>query len=190
MRVLILPGTLAIALPFIISGAALPFGNAVSDRFLERPTHDGEPRYTVPIETGVGKKLDAASLAEWFKGHGDFADGYATRIIPLDILYLFSLGAFLAIASAMLADAVRWPIALSGFPAWVWWLLPVVYIIYDFAEDILVFTMLRWPSTIQERALDALTYLRAIKTGTVTLSMAQVLLLCLASYIPAPHSGS
>jgi hypothetical protein len=95
MRVLILLGTLAIALPFIISGTALPFGNAVSGRFLERPTHDGEPRYTVPIETGVGKKLDAASLTDWFKWHGDFADGYATRIIPLDILCLFSLGAFL-----------------------------------------------------------------------------------------------
>ncbi len=62
--------------------------------------NDGEPRYTVPIETGVGKKPDAAPLAEWFKEHGDFADGYTTRIIPLDTLYLFSLGAFLAIASA------------------------------------------------------------------------------------------
>ena len=137
----------------------------MSGRFLELPTHDGEPRYTVPIETGVRKKLDEASLAEWFKGHGDFADGYATRIIPLDILYLFSLGAFLAIASAMLADAVRWPIALSGFPSWVWWLLPVVYIICDFAEDTLIVTMLRWRPTIQEQALDALTYLRAIKSG-------------------------
>jgi hypothetical protein len=79
---------------------------------------------------------------------------------------------------------------LSGFPAWVWWLLPVVYIICDFAKDTLIFTMLRWPSTIQEQALDALTYLRAIKIGTVTLSMAQVLLLCFASYIPALRSGA
>ena len=65
---------------------------------------------------------------------------------------------------------------MSGFPAWVWWLLPVVYIICDFGEDTLIFTVLRWPSTIQEQALDALTYLRAIKIGTVTLSMTQVLL--------------
>jgi hypothetical protein len=111
---------------------------------------------------------------------------YATRIIPLDILFLFSLGAFLAIASAMLADTVRWPIALSSFPAWVWWLLPVVYIICDFAEDTVIFTMFRWPSTIREQALDALAHLRAFKIGTVTLSMAQVLLLYFASYIPAP----
>jgi hypothetical protein len=41
MRLIILLGRLAIALPFIISAAAISFGNAVSSRFLERPTRDG-----------------------------------------------------------------------------------------------------------------------------------------------------
>jgi hypothetical protein len=184
MRLLILLGTLAIALPFIISGTALPFGNAVSGRFLERPTHKGEPRYTVPIETEVGKKLDAASLADWLREHRDFANGYATRVIPIDLPYLFFLGGFLALASVTLAPMVRSPIALSGVPGWVWWLLPAVYVVFDFVEDTLIFTMLQWPSTIKSQTMDVLAFLRATKIATVTLSMLQVLVLCMASYLP------
>jgi hypothetical protein len=189
MRLIILLGTLAIALPFIISGAAIPFGNAVSGRFLERPTRDGVPRYAIPLETASGKPLDATSLVDWVSKNGDFAKGYATRVIPLDVLYLLILGCFLAIASATMAPLVQWPISLSGFPIWIWWLLPVVYVACDFSEDALVFAMLRWPSTIQEGTMDALAILRATKIATVTLSMVQVLLLCLASYIPAARPG-
>jgi hypothetical protein len=189
MRLIILLGTLAIALPFIISGAAIPFGNAVSGRFLERPTHDGAPRYTIPPETAAGKPLDAISLTAWVRENSDFAKGYATRVVPLDVLYLFFLGGFLAIASTTLVVSVRWPIALSALPAWIWWLLPVVYIVCDFAEDAVIFTMLRWPSTIQGGSVDVLAFLRATKITTVTLSLVQVLLLCLASYIPAPRSS-
>ncbi|WP_027553351.1 hypothetical protein [Bradyrhizobium sp. Cp5.3] len=189
MRLIILLGTLAIALPFIISGVAIPFGNAVSGRFLERPTHDRPPRYTIPLETEAGKPLDATSLTDWISKNGDFAKGYATRVIPLDVLYLLFLGGFLAVASTTLVGSVRWPIPLSGFPTWIWWLLPVVYIVCDFAEDAVIFTMLRWPSTIQGGTMDGLAILRATKIVTVTLSMVQVLLLCLASYIPVSCPG-
>jgi hypothetical protein len=84
MRLIILLGTLAIALPFIISGVALPLGSAVSDRFLERPTHRGEPSYTISRETGVGSPLDAASLIDWVTRNGELAErlcdpGYPAR---------------------------------------------------------------------------------------------------------------
>jgi hypothetical protein len=190
VRLLILLGTLAIALPFIISGAAIPFGNAVSDRFLERPTRDGKPKYTIPRETSPGEALDASSLAQWIKENGNFATGYATRVIPLDFLYLCFLGGFLAIASTILVDLIRFPVALAGIPVWIWCLLPAVYVISDFAEDTVIFIILRWPSSIQGTTMDILGWLRAAKILSLALSIGQVLLLCLLSYIPASRSGA
>jgi hypothetical protein len=190
MRLVILLGTLAIALPFIISGAAIPFGNAVSGRFLERPTHDGTPRYTIPRETAAGEALDATSLVDWVRDNSNFAKGYATRIIPLDALYLLCLGGFLAIASTTLVGLIRWPLAISGIPVWIWWLLPVVYVLCDFAEDATILMMLRWPSSIQGVTVDVLACLRATKIASVALSIVQVLLLSVVSYIPAFRSGA
>ena len=190
MRLLILLGTLAIALPFIISGAAIPFGNAVSDRFLERPTHDGKPKYTIPRETPPGEALDATSLTQWIKENINLATGYATRVIPLDFLYLFVLGGFLAIASTILVDLTRWPLALASIPVWIWCSLPVVYVVSDFAEDTIIFIILRWPSGVQGITVDILTCLRAAKILSLALSIGQVLLLCLLSYIPALRSGA
>jgi hypothetical protein len=187
MRLVILFATLAVALPFIISGVATPFGNAVSGRFLERPTHDGTPRYTVPLETPAGDPLDAATLANWVRQNDGFAKGYATRVIPLGILYLFFLGGFLAIASTALVHLMRWPTTVCGLPAWIWWILPAIYVVCDFAEDGMIFALLQWPSTIKESTVDVLAFLRAIKIATVTLSMVQALLLCLASYLPISH---
>lgn len=189
MRLIILLGTLAIALPFVISGMATSFGNAVSERFLERPTRDDAPRFTIPGETAAGQPLDAASLINWARENSDFAKGYATRVIPLDMLYLFFLGGFLAIASTTLVGFIRWPMVLSGFPTWIWLLLPVAYIVSDFVEDGLIFIMLRWQSTIDGTTVDVLAFARLTKIITVTSSIVQVLLLCLASYIPASHTG-
>jgi hypothetical protein len=94
------------------------------------------------------------------------------------------LGGFLAIASTTLVGLIRWPIALSGIPVWIWWLVPIVYVMSDFSEDAIIFAMLRWPSSIQGVALDILACVRATKIASVTLSIIQVLLLCLLSYIP------
>jgi hypothetical protein len=183
MRLVVVLATLAIALPFVISSAALPLGNAVSMRFLERPTHKGEPEFTVPLETETGNALDEASLTEWVADRKELARGYATRVIPLDMLYLFILGGFLGIASMTLAGMTAWPRAMAGIPAWVWWTLPVLYIVCDFAEDTLIFTLLTWPSTISSFALEALAAARSIKIGSVSIAIGQVLLLGLLSYI-------
>jgi hypothetical protein len=50
VRLVILLAMLVITLPFIISQAAMPFGIAVSLRFLERPTSSEAPKYTIPAE--------------------------------------------------------------------------------------------------------------------------------------------
>jgi len=84
----------------------------------------------------------------------EFASGYATRVIPLDMLYLFVLGSFLGIAGAKLADMNAPP--MTRIPVWVWWALPVVYIMCDFAEDTLILILLTWPSTVDSLACAAL----------------------------------
>lgn len=186
MRLIILLAALAIALPFIISQVATPFGNAVSERFLERPTHREDPRYTIPLETPTGKTLDVTSLAEWVRDATRSANGYATRVILLDILYLFFLGTFLAIASTTLADIIRWPHMLASLPNWVWWVLPGLYLVSDSIEDCMIFSMLNWPSTIQSGAFDILSAARSVKITTVTLSLVQVVLLSLLSFVFVP----
>jgi hypothetical protein len=185
MRLIILLGTLAIALPFAISGAATRFGNAVSWRFLERPTLVKPSRYTVPNEAKEGAPLEAKFLAEWIQGKTASAAGYATRVIPLDVLYLIFLGLFLGFASSALAEMIRWPGPLATVSTWIWWLLPAVYIFCDFVEDSMIFSMLTWPSTI-ESLFNYLAPVRFVKICSVSLGMAQVILLSLLSFILVP----
>lgn len=183
MRLIILLGTLAIALPFVIAQAAMPFGNAVSLRFLERPTGQGDSKYTVPPEPAKGDRLEADTLFEWVQAQGRSAKGYARHVIPLDVAYLVCLGLFLGYASVLLAGLSHWPPILSNAPVWVFWLLPAVYILCDLTEDVLILVMLNWPSAIRGVAFTLLASVRGLKIISVGLAFAQVLLLCLLSYV-------
>lgn len=182
MRLIILLATLSIALPFAISKAAGPYGNAVAQRFLERPTSDGTPQYTIPSEAPPGKAQDATSLRQWAVAHDGFAKGYAKHIVALDILYLGILGAFLGAASAALAREVAWPTKLAAVPIWLWWTLPLTYIASDLAEDILIFGLLNGTLAIQTSTFGALEAFRAVKLTVVTFSILQVLLLSVLSF--------
>ena len=128
MRLIILLAMLVIGLPFIISQVAMPYGIAVSLRFLERTTNSEKPKYTIPFETDKTVNLTEDSLTKWtgMKG-GRLAQGYATRVIPLDLLYLLLLGAFLGFASTTLAGIIQWPASLSSLPISAFWLLPALY---------------------------------------------------------------
>jgi hypothetical protein len=183
LRLIILFATLAIALPFIISSAALPFGNAVSQRFLERPTNIGLPRYTIPTGTAAGRGLDPDSLAAWIQAQGKDAQGYAWRVIPLDVIFLLVLGLFLGMASTTLAGLTQWPLMFTAIPVLIVWLLPALYIVCDLAEDTLIFTMLNWPSTIQSIAFTTMSLVRPVKIYAVSFGIVQVFLLTVFSYI-------
>ena len=189
MRLVILLAILAIALPFIISGAATPFGSAVSFRFLERPTATGAQPYTVPGDPNM-PELTAASLKAWVQTHLTAPEetqinpvkGYAMRVIPLDILYLIFLGTFLGVASTSLAGVIRWPSAIAGLPVGIWWMLPAIYMFCDLAEDTMIYSMLTWPSAINDW-FGTLTHVRAWKIRTVTLGMVQVFALDILSFV-------
>jgi hypothetical protein len=184
MRFIILLGLLAVALPFIISQTAASYGNAVSERFLERPTA-ADPRYTVPPDVAQGPELTVDSLTNWVRNHVDPAKGYVARVIPLDILYLVFLGTFLGLASTTLAGTIRWPSVLEAVPTLIWWVLPALYIVSDFVEDSMIFTMLNWPSNIQD-LFNTLGNVRAVKIWSVGLGMAQVLVLSILSFVLVP----
>ncbi|WP_315753774.1 MULTISPECIES: hypothetical protein [unclassified Bradyrhizobium] len=183
MRLIILLGTLAIAVPFIIAQAAMPSGNAVSLRFLERPTNIGNPKYTVPPEVAKVESLGADSLLAWVQSRPQSARGYAFYVMPLDVLYLICLGLFLGYASTLLVDVTHWPATLSPIPMWVVWLLPAAYIVCDLAEDLLIIVMLGWPTTIHAGAFAPLSLFRTLKIASVGISFGQVFLLCLVSFV-------
>ena len=138
MIVIILFATLAIALPFVIAKGALPFGTAVSQRFLSgkrmMETRALQFRRRQKPETSSA----TSTLAMWVHAHADLAGGYARHVIPLDIVYLVCLGLFLAMASVTLRDLTEGPSFLSHIPIWVHWLLPCVYIACDLSEDLLI----------------------------------------------------
>jgi hypothetical protein len=177
MRAMVICGTLAIALPFILASVASSFGPAVSERFLERPTE-------LPAEVGEGP-LTASLLQAWASGSdtAGHAKGYAHRVIPIDMLYLVFLGLFLGLAASYVAGLVSWPAWVAARPAWMWWILPGAYILFDFAEDSLIFVLLTWPSSIAEASLGFLSVVRSAKIASVGASMGLVVLLGLVSFI-------
>jgi hypothetical protein len=71
VRLIILLAMLTIALPFIISQAAMPYGVAVSMRFLERPTNSENPKYTIPTESDKAVDLTGDSLSSWMQAKAD-----------------------------------------------------------------------------------------------------------------------
>jgi hypothetical protein len=174
---------LAIAMPFIISQAALPYGVAVSLRFLERPTNNDNPKYTIPAESEKSLELTGDSLTNWIQMRdGRPAQGYAMRVIPLDLLYLVCLGAFLGLASTTLASVVQWPASFSGIPILAFWLPPTLYIFFDFSEDISILVLLNSPSTIK-RMFWVLTAFRTAKLAAVFVGFVQVFVLCGLSFV-------
>jgi hypothetical protein len=190
MRLIIFFAALAIGLPFVVSYKAQRSGTAVFMRFLERPTSFGEIPYTIPPESAAGAPLDPQALSKWVVDHRHFASGYAWRVIPLDIAYLLALGLFLGLASATLAGMIAWPSMFPRLPTWLWWTLPTIYIICDLAEDILITSLLSWPSGINSLSLAVLAAFRTIKIDSVAFAIVQVLLLDGLAYVCAKPSVS
>lgn len=130
------------------------YGAEVGARFLER-----HPSYT------------ADSLATWVRAHGADAAGYAVPVLfPLDLLFMAFLAAFLAVASIALAGSVD---RLAG-AAWLFVLVPALYLGTDLAEDTLLARFLMAPETITPAVVRAAQALTRIKIWTVSIAGAQV----------------
>uniref|UniRef100_Q07H08 Uncharacterized protein n=1 Tax=Rhodopseudomonas palustris (strain BisA53) TaxID=316055 RepID=Q07H08_RHOP5 len=173
MRLIILLGTIAIAMPFAIPFLAPPctVGTAVSERFLERSN-------TIPYEIRKTEELTDGNLKRWVTAAdtAKFAEAYAWRMIPLDLIFLAALGSFLAIGAYTLAS-LGLPAPLSRLPLWAWLILPLTYVVVDLLEDILIIVLMTTPDVITGATVTTLTVLRTIKIWSVGLAMAQLILL-------------
>lgn len=179
-HVAIFGATMTLFLSFAVAQQASQYGPAVAQRFLERGNE-------IP---GMGP-LDAANLSRWVLDEKNAASarGYARRVIPVDIAFLLSFGTFLAMASIFLAATVRWR-GLDAGSAW-WWLLtvlPSLYVIADFIEDVLIIRLLENPTEIRSRFsfLRKMTSLKILTSAGAfaQLAILLVLLLLLGSSKP------
>ncbi len=181
MKLIILLGAAAIAMPFIISILApkCVVGTAVSDRFLERSK-------TIPPEpNGAPLPINESNLRAWVTSEetAGYARAYARRVMPLDFIYLVVLGSFLALGAYTLASAVAWPPTLASLPLWVWLIFPTVYAVADFLEDSLIIVLITQPAKIGNSTVDTLTLLRNTKIGSNALAITQIFALGLAGAI-------
>ena len=185
MKSIILLGTAAIAVPFVISSVASvkSAGTAVADRFLERsflqtPTIPPDPKTKPP-------PVNADNLRDWVTSPetAGYARRYAWRVMPLDFIYLAVLGAFLAFAATTLASSIAWPPALATLPWWTWLIFPLAYMLADVAEDGLIITLMTRPASISNFTIDMLAVLRNVKIGGNILAITQIFGLGLAGCI-------
>lgn len=182
MNVIILLGTAAIAVPFLISflAPASVVGVAVSERFLERSK-------TIPPQPATAPLLiNAANLRAWVTGTqtAGYPRAYAWRVMPLDFIYLLILGGFLALGARTLAATVTWPPTLAKWlPLEVWLIFPVLYTVADFLEDCMIIVLMTQPAKISNATVRALTVLRNAKIVSNALAITQILALGVAGCI-------
>jgi hypothetical protein len=160
----ILSAALTLSLSFLIADKASKLGFAVTVRFLER----GDV-----IPPG-NQSLTAENLDRWRSdpvNHAS-AQGYASQIIPLDILFLLSLGCFFGLASMALADHI----GMSSFQRLLLLIFPVLYTASDFIEDLLIRNMLL-SSSSSAGNFNFTRWVTSAKMKTASLSFLQVFIL-------------
>ena len=175
-RLIIVCGALAIAIPFLIPMLTGNAGLAVSERFLERPK-DKLLEIKLPPDPGASVTIDAKALRSWVTSHADQARIFASRVMPLDILYLLALGGFLALGAHTLASQTSWATPrLWAIPA-------IVYLVADATEDALIILFMTVPDSIGEHTLGALIFFRTVKIVSNGIAICIVFLLGIAASI-------
>jgi ABC-type polysaccharide/polyol phosphate export permease len=92
-------------------------------------------------------------------------------LFPLDILFLFALGIALATGSVFFA---RHAVLVSEVWPVIWWIIPVVYLISDFAEHVLLIGILKNPLRLTARSFSSLALATNIKIKSVTAGFCQL----------------
>jgi len=85
-------------------------------------------------------------------------------ILPLDLLFLIAVGCLLGFSSQSLAGRIG---LVSAVPTIAWWILPIVYMFADFAEDSMIATLLTWPHAITETSFQALQFITTVKLYSI-----------------------
>jgi hypothetical protein len=160
VKIAVLLAAITIALQFAISYVAGRYGAKVGGRFLER----GEA-YTV-------KDINELTPAE--------ARGYAFPVLfPLDISFMVSLGSFLGLASEGAAESI----SLFKNVAWLFTIVPALYVLADFLEDVLLAWMLLSKKARNQTTINLAQHLTKGKVVTCTFGIVQTILLSGGAYL-------
>jgi hypothetical protein len=147
-------------LQFGIPHVSKAFGEDVKARFLER---------------GKDIPKSAARLREWINEHRASAYGYACPVLfPLDFIFMFALAGTTALGAVLAAPHVAF---VSGWPLWVWCIIPGIYLAADLIEDVLLLLFLRDPDSLNDQAFDALSWATYVKIRTAGLAIGILLIL-------------
>lgn len=153
-----------VLLHFAIPWFSADYGSAVQARFVERLK-------TIPVRDGT-VPFDFANFGNWIAANPQSARGYACPILfPLDFVFMFTLGGALGCGSAWIASGV------FAYPSWIWWIIPSIYVVADFVEDILLVRFLRNPAKLTTAAFSAMSLATGLKIKSIFAAFALLILL-------------
>lgn len=139
------------------------YGGKVAARFLE-----------------TGTDYTAETLQQWVKSDRNSAARYAFPVLfPLDLLFMAFLAAFFSVASVSFGESIE---GVGDF-AWLFAILPAVYLGVDLAEDTILARMLTNPDMISFSLVRVVQMLTKIKIAAVFLSCGQLAILFILSLI-------
>ena len=166
----VLLGVVAHALLLVVIPRIAQSGEVrVNDRYFERSLN-----YLPFVDGADADKLRAADanpptpqlppLREFARLRPDEAAKYAFPILfPLDLVMMTFMTAFLAVGCVTFGSYVPW----VANRTWLLIALPVLYLVFDFAEDVLLAWFLKNPDAISFKGVDGLKLLTAGKLITV-----------------------
>jgi hypothetical protein len=152
MVIAIFLAAITIGLFFVIAIFAAQYGAKVESRFLERGVSYNETdiKSLAPIE----------------------ARGYAFPVLfPLDLVFMISLGSFLAVASVEAAKSIHF---LRNF-AWLFALGPALYVAADLIEDTLLAHMLLSAEAVNQATIHLTQNITRVKLVVITFGILQTI---------------
>lgn len=159
------------------------YGPDVADRFIERLAY-------IPSETK--SLLTRENLTKWLADPANTGPrtGYVVPVLfPLDLLFMILLGALLCVASTALVGELP---MLGTIPNAIWWILPLLYLLSDLAEDTLMAGIFRSVVPLTDAWFQVLHVLTRTKIVSLTAAFGQVgflgILCVLLRIFPANHA--
>jgi hypothetical protein len=155
---------------FWVSSIANRFGPDVGARFLERGA-------VIPSMNNAD--LSARSLSLWLRDNATarWARPYRNYVMPLDAVYMLLLGGFLGVGSLSCADAIFWPTILTLWQRLLVITLPVLYVVSDAIEDVLIFILLQKSNLVSPSTFAVMRQATQAKKFFVSAALVQTLVL-------------
>jgi hypothetical protein len=141
------------------------YGEDVRERFLEHCNY-------IPSQKPALLSYDTLKIWLDDSAHARDAAGYVVPVLfPWDIVFLLVLGCLLGLGSVVFANSSP---ALASIPSWIWWILPVAYMVADTLEDVLIGLLFKARVSLTPASYRTLNRLTRLKLLTVNSSFAQL----------------